>query len=183
MTYKKTPPDISSITQNVIKYIKGDLKVERFKIKNSIFLIFAVIFISIFCHAQKIEASSNYTVEIERIDGLVYGNKYSTGQIVVKTQTIPGTFKYAFPNDIAMKTGQITIAVDFVPLDESYMGIRLFPKAIVEKRPINILFDSMIYKQYDGTDKVNLPDYIYDGILEGDDVSVVGDLSVKYSGT
>ena len=157
---------------------------ERFGIKNVIYLTFLAIFMFIFtqCNIVSASDSDDYEVEIE-IVGLEYGDKYGDGEIVVKKQTIPGEFVYLYPNDVVNRTGIINIGINFIPQDRdtygtSYMSVEVEIRAI----DVVIVFDSPIYKQHDGTDFAPLPEYSINGIIH-DSVSVVGELVGKYSTT
>jgi len=168
----------------VIKYIKGDLKVERFKVKNVIYLTFMAIFVFIFMQTNIVSAGdpADYTVDIT-IEGLEFGDRYGDGEIVVIEQSIPGTFSFVYPDDIVNQTGVINIGVNFIPEDrDTYATMYMSIEVEIEAIDVIIVFDSPIYKQHDGTDEAILPTYSVNGIIH-DSVSVIGVLEGKYATT
>lgn len=155
----------------------------RFKCKKVIYILFISIFM-LFCAQTKVEASEDYNIEIERIEGLVYGDNYAKAKIIPKIQDIEGAFSFAHPQRVANSIGEILVWITFTPDDiETYGGpISWQETAVVEKRNIEIVFETPIYKQYDGTTDVILPAYRYVGILD-DEVTVVGNLTGQFSGS
>ena len=61
-------------------------------------------------------------------------------------------------------------------------GISIPFVADVAKKNIEIIFDSPIYKRYDGTEQVDLPQHSYIGIINNE-VTVVGDLQGSFNGS
>ena len=77
--------------------------------------------------------------------------------IVVKEQSIPGTYRLVHPEYVVNKTGDIEIGVVFQPEDAAFEA--LYIPVVINVKPIDVIviFDSPIYKQYDGNDSVKLP--------------------------
>ena len=157
--------------------------------KKVIFTVFISIFLFILTQTNKVCAFDDYIVDVERVDGLIYGNAISTGEIVVKSQNIDGTFTFSHPDRILNSAGSMSVWITFIPADtERYgNGISMPVSANVEKRNIEIIFNAPIYKRYDGTDSVVLPEYEYAGILYSDisenAIGIVGELEAKFSGS
>ena len=157
--------------------------------KKVIFTIFISIFLFFITQTNKVCAFEDYIADVERVDGLVYGNEISTGEIVVKSQNIEGTFMFSHPDRIVNSAGTISVWVTFIPKDTATYGngVSMPVSAYVAKRNIEVIFNSPIYKRYDGTDSIVLPEYEYAGILYSDitenSIGVVGELVAKYSGS
>jgi hypothetical protein len=154
----------------MIKYIKGDLKVERFKVKKVIYVIFMAVFLFIFTQSECVGAQENYTIEIDRVDGLTYGDKISDGNIVIKEQSIPGELFFQHPERTINSAGEYTVWITFIPEDKATYGngVSIPFVANVAKKNIEIIFDSPIYKRYDGTENIDLPTYSYIGIINNE---------------
>lgn len=157
---------------------------ERFKVKKVIFMIFLAIFLFIFTQTGYVSAQEDYTIEIESVTGLTYGDAISKGRIVIKEQSVPGEVFFQHPDRIVNTAGEYTVWVTFKPTDmETYgNGVSIPFVADVAKKNIEIIFDSPIYKRYDGTEQVDLPQYSYIGIINNE-VTVVGDLQGSFNGS
>ena len=167
----------------MIKYIKGDSKVERFRIKNVIYLTFIAIFMLIVTKTSSVYAQDSIVYHYDiAIEGLEYGDKYSDGEIVIKEQSEPGTFVIACPDDVVNQTGIIFIGVNFIPDNEGYPSEYFQVEVEIKAIDVIIVFDSLIYKQHDGSDVAILPGYSLDGIIH-DSVSVEGKLEGRYETT
>ena len=152
--------------------------------KKVIFMIFMAIFLFIFTQTGFVSAQEDYTIEIESVTGLTYGDTISKGRIVIKEQSVPGEVFFQHPDRIVNTAGEYTVWVTFKPTDVNAYGngISIPFVADVAKKNIEIIFDSPIYKRYDGTEQVDLPQHSYIGIINNE-VTVVGDLQGSFNGS
>ena len=123
--------------------------------------------------SNKVSAVSE-SISITKIEGLVYGNTLKDATIYGNNSEIEGVFAFAEENRVLDKTGEIELEIIFIPQD-SVNVVKINYLGIVEKRKISVVFESPIYKQYDGNTSINLPKHSYKGILHNE-VGVIGEL-------
>lgn len=152
--------------------------------KKVIFMIFMAISLFIFTQNEYICAQDDYTIEIDGVTGLTYGDQISDGEIVIGEQSVPGEVFFQHPDRIVNTAGEYTVWVTFSPTDKVTYGNGVSIPVItnVAKKNIEVIFDSPIYKRYDGTENVDLPTHSYLGIINNE-VTVVGDLQGKFNGS
>lgn len=151
-------------------------------IKNKLkFVIYIFSFVLFFMFFNNKVNALDYDVNINSIEGLVYGNKLNSAKINGES-TIDGHFSFYDGNILLNNVGNISVEVVFIPSDlDNYEVKRVNVNSFIEKRKIEVVFSGFIYKQYDGSDKINLPEYRYDGIID-EEVSVIGDLVATLEG-
>lgn len=147
------------------------MKVSKKGLKIFVF-IFMGLLIS-FVDNSKVSAL-DYSLSVDSVENLVYGNEYGEGTINGTTD-IQGEFSFEHEDDKINDVGQTSVDIIFTPQDTRYPIKKLTINAVIEQRKISVVFDSLLHKQYDGTTNLQLPEYRYDGILN-DEVSIVGDL-------
>lgn len=146
------------------------------KLKITIFTVFVALLTMFF--SSEISAR-DYNVSVEKVEGLIYGNSLQNASIIGKSDGVEGEFSFANSDMVLTQIGEIVLEINFKPNDSNEIKKINFT-GIVERRKIDIVFDSLIYKQYDGTDSIALPKYSYAGIINNE-VSVEGDLTARLS--
>ena len=151
-------------------------------IKNKLkFLLIMIFFSFLFVfNCAKVRANDSQ-ITVESIEGLVYGNKLKDAVIYGNSNGIIGEFSFYNNEMILDDVGEITLEVVFVPQDSSEVT-KINYVGTVEKRKISVVFETPIYKQYDSTDNISLPNHQYVGIVDNE-VSVQGNLTGKLSAT
>jgi hypothetical protein len=100
----------------------------------------------------------------------------------VGNSSISGDFSYENEDFVLESVGNITLKVIFTPDDEeNYSKKEINVETIVEKRKISVVFDRLLYKQYDGTKNIELPSFTYSGILNNE-VTISGTLVAELDG-
>lgn len=146
------------------------------------FVIFIFAFLSFLVFKSDFVLASDYTISIESVDNLVYGNKLKDGYINGKS-SIDGEFSFYKQENIIDSVGETEIEIIFTPDDlQNYETRKINFIANVEKRKIFVIFEAPIYKQHDGTTGVNLPNFSYGGIINNE-VSIEGSLIGNFSAT
>ena len=144
-------------------------------------MIFIPIFILFFAFFSSEIKASDYQINITSVTGLIYGNKLKDATINGDSNGVDGEFSFYNKEMVLDKAGEINLEIIFIPRDSSEIK-RINYTAIVEKRKISIFFVSPIYKQYDGTSSIELPQYTYQGIINNE-VEIQGELAASLSGT
>ena len=123
----------------------------------------------------KIIKAIEYEVEIQGLENLTYGNELEEVKVIGNSQ-IEGKFSIENSNRRLDEVGEIDLVIKFDPTDSSYESKIINYPATVEPKKVEIIFADRIYKQYDGTSEIKLPDYSYIGIIE-DEVEVEGKIT------
>ena len=146
------------------------------------FVIFIFAFLSFLVFKSDFVLANDYTISIESVDNLVYGNKLKDGYINGKS-SISGEFSFYKQENVINSVGETEIEIIFTPDDlENYETKKVNFVANVEKRKIFVIFEAPIYKQHDGGTGVNLPCFSYGGIINNE-VNVAGTLVGNFSAT
>lgn len=151
-------------------------------IKNKLkFVIFFCCFLLFLIVGNNKVSASEYNVEVTSIEGLVYGSELKNAKIKGNS-SIEGSFSFYNSDIILDSVGNVNIEVLFVPSDlDNYDVKKINVLSYVSRRKIEIIFNGVIRKQYDGLSSINLPAYSYEGIID-DEVSVVGNLKGELKG-
>ena len=144
-------------------------------------MIFILCFVCFFFFFSCQIKASEYQIGVEKVEGLVYGNKLKDVTIYGNSIGIEGEFSFDNGELVLDKIGEITLEILFIEKGTNEVK-KINYNAIVEKRKISVFFTSPIYKQYDGNDKINLPEYSYEGIINNE-VTVKGTLTGVLSAT
>lgn len=149
------------------------------KLKFIVFLGFIFLFMLSF---QQIKASE-YEINVEKVENLVYGNSLKSAKIVGNS-SILGNFSFENENLVLNDVGNIELKIVFTPSDvENFNKKEILFETNVEKRRVTIIFDRLLYKQYDGTKEIDLPSYTYSGIINNEveiEGNLVGTLEASY---
>lgn len=127
-----------------------------------------------FCNAVKVAANKTTIIEMPTATDLVYGEPLFQSNLVGGSANVEGKFSWE-DGLVTFEVGQYTQKVIFNPLDSSYESCELYVPIKVNKKKVTLQFEKEIYKHYDGTTKIELPNYIVKGIVD-DDVFVRGNL-------
>lgn len=144
------------------------------------FVIFSLLFL-FFSYVGITEVrAQDYSVSVTNVEGLVYGDKLKDASIE-GTSSIPGKFSFLNQNKVLEDIGEVELEIVFTPLDlNNYDSKKITMNGIVEKRRISVVFETPLYKQYDGSLNINLTKYSYSGIINNE-VTVKGNLSAILS--
>lgn len=141
-------------------------------------LFIGLLFLFGIVFSNKIDAI-NQDISVTNIEGLVYGNTLGNATIYGNSNGVEGVFTFADKDRILSTVGEIELEVLFIPKDSNSI-VKINYLGIVEKRKISVVFDSPIYKQYDGNTSIDLPRHSYKGILHNE-VTVEGVLLATLS--
>jgi len=146
------------------------------------FVIFIISLFAFFSIDEVVIKASDYNIDIISVEGLQYGDSLNRGKIIARAideneNDVPGYFSFHNGNSIIDSIGEQTYEVVFTPDDlNNYSSKKVSVTTNVSKRRIFIIFASPLYKQYDGTTNISLPQYSLSGILN-EEVSVAGSLN------
>lgn len=127
-----------------------------------------------FCNGDNTLALETIVVERPIAEDITYGEPLFESELIGGKANVRGNFSWKNDRDI-FEAGEHKGAVVFTPLNAEYDSVEIDVDFKVVKRRVYIKFEDEIYKQYDGTDVLDLPNYVVGGIL-GDGVYVKGNL-------
>lgn len=161
------------------------------KRKITLITIICVTFLFFFC-AYKVEALETIIEEYPTSSDISYGEPLFQSKLDGGRANVDGVFYWKNEKKI-LEVGTYTEMVVFQPFNSDYEEKEILVDIVVNRRRVYIKFEDDIYKQYDGTTSITLPNYIVGGVidsgvfvrgnLEGQlESSLVGESVVNLSG-
>ena len=135
-------------------------------------------FFFVFLGAQRTLALETVIIQKPEVEELSYGEPLFESQITGGEANVPGSFFWKYSTR-SFEIGTYVETIVFTPTDSSYDSVEIFVNVVVNKRRVFIKFEDEIYKQYDGTDSIKMPNYIVGGILKSDNIFIRGELESK----
>jgi len=144
------------------------------------FVIFLGLFSFFLLFNVNLVSAQDYNVSVESVNGLVYGNKLKDA-IINGNSDVEGEFSFYNQEMVLEDIGEIELEIVFIPKDSSNIK-KININAEVLKRKVYVVFDTPIYKQYNGLASIELPNYHYEGIID-DEVTIEGELYATLQAT
>ena len=118
-----------------------------------------------FYTAFKIKAADTFILEKPSASEIVYGEPLYMSDLIGGRTSVEGTFSWE-NNLQTFEAGEYEVKALFTPTDQNYSSEEVLIHLKVNKRRVYIKFEKDIYKHYDGTNQVNLPNYLVGGIID-----------------
>ena len=133
-------------------------------LKNKYVIIFITcLAVFFFFGAFKVNAQEVIIVEKPTASDIIYGEPLFESVLRGGSGNVPGTFSWKNQRN-TFTVGKHTEVVVFTPNDSNYAPVETSVVFNVNKRRVYIKFEEEIRKLYDGTNKIELPNYIVGGI-------------------
>lgn len=137
-------------------------------------LIYFLFVFAFFC-AKNIGAIDVTIEQVPVAEDIDYGEPLFESALSGGVSNVEGVFRWNKGEQL-LEVGEHDVEVVFEPNDKLYSSVNFFVKVNVNKRRVYLKFESDIYKQYDDTRDIKLPNYIVGGIRKGDGVYISGEL-------
>lgn len=141
--------------------------------KNKSIIIF-VFLMFIFYKFDTVKAYDTNVIEKPIASEIVYGQPLLESHLDGGVARVAGTFRWKNELEV-LSAGNHKITVIFSPNSQEFLKEEFEIDLKVNKRRAYIMFEKEIYKQYDGSNTIKLPNFVVCGIIE-DDVFVRGEL-------
>lgn len=138
-----------------------------------IFLFLSTFFLFLF--TNKVINAEEYVIsELPVSEDLIYGEPLFESGLNGGVSSVPGVFSWKNENDI-LEAGTISQKVIFTPSNNELNAKEFEVNVTIHPRRVYLSFQNDLYKQYDGSNVLRLPEYIVNGIL-GSEIFVRGNL-------
>lgn len=128
-----------------------------------IFISFIAVFF--FYNAMRVRALNVDIIELPIPDELTYGAPLFESKLVGGIANVEG--KFYWENELlTYDVGEHTTKVVFKPTNSEYSEVVFDIRVKYNKRRVYIKFEDDIYKHYDGTTFIDLPNYVIGGIID-----------------
>lgn len=125
--------------------------------------------------AKNVDASDVYIKEAPVATEIDYGEPLFESILKGGSANVDGVFKWV-NNELVLEAGEHEAEVIFEPYEPFFPTVSFFVRIKVNQRRVYLKFEREIYKQYDESRDIKLPNYIVGGIRKGDGVYVDGEL-------
>ena len=144
--------------------------------KRYFFAIVIYIFVFLFFGCKKnVFATDIFIESLPTCEDIEYGEPLFESAILGGLTNVDGVFKWKDP-ELILDVGVHSVEVIFDPDEETHPELTVKVNINVNKKRVYIKFEDDIYKQYDDSREIVLPNYIVLGISSHDDVYVSGKL-------
>ncbi len=146
------------------------------KKKITLITIIYMAFLFFFC-VNKVDAAEIMIEQYPTASDIVYGEPLFQSRLVGGKANVEGVFAWKDEREI-LEIGEYTKMVVFQPFSDLYKNKEFSVNIKVNKRRVYIKFEEEIYKQYDGTTNISLPNYVVGGVIDNG-VYVRGELQAS----
>ena len=146
------------------------------KKKNALITIICMAFLFFF-GASNVKALETVIEEYPIASDIVYGEPLFQSRLNGGKANVDGIFSWKNDKEI-LEIGTYEKTVVFSPFNQAYEEKEFLVSVVVNKRRVYIKFEDDIYKQYDGSNNISLPNYVIGGVIDKG-VFVRGELTGK----
>ena len=135
-------------------------------LKKDYIITFIICMLTFFFYSAKnVCSQSAFIIESPIASDIIYGAPLFESNLTGGVASVEGVFSWKNGRE-TYGAGEHVEKVIFTPKNKDYDSCEFDVSFKVLKRRVYIKFEKDIYKQYDGTDSINLPNYVVGGIVD-----------------